>query len=71
VGLSVTTAQPPTGPALYAGRVIRDRAGQWVLLAFQNSGGDEAFAGGLSGPLPVRWENSSDSQIRLRADSRN
>lgn len=62
----LTTAQPLTGPALYAGRVIRDRAGQWVLLAFQNADSDEAFVGGLSDPIPIHWQNSPDGQIRLR-----
>jgi hypothetical protein len=63
----LTTAQPLTSPALYAGRVIRDRAGRWVLLAFQNADSDEAFVGGLSDPIPIHWENSSGGQIRLHA----
>jgi beta-fructofuranosidase len=46
--------------------VIRDRAGQWVLLAFQNADSDEAFVGGLSDPIPIHWENSPEGRTRLR-----
>lgn len=38
---------------LYSGRVIQDRAGQWVLLAFENSTEGGGFVGSLSDPLPV------------------
>ncbi|MEP7022958.1 MAG: hypothetical protein ABJB47_03930 [Actinomycetota bacterium] len=49
----LTAAQPLTGPGLYAGRVIQDRTGQWMLLAFRNTGTGAAFAGGLTDPIPV------------------
>ena len=44
-----------TGPELYAGRLVRDRTGQWNLMAFHNIGGDGEFEGWLSDPLPVSW----------------
>jgi beta-fructofuranosidase len=63
----VAAAWPLTGPELYAGRLIRDRGGQWVLLAFRNAGRGRAWAGGLSDPLPVRWESPPGGPVRLRA----
>ncbi|GHF19097.1 glycosyl hydrolase family 32 [Pseudolysinimonas yzui] len=39
----------------YSGRAIRDRAGQWMLLAFENIGSDGEFVGRLSDPLPLSW----------------
>jgi beta-fructofuranosidase len=66
----LTAAQPLTGPELYAGRVIQDRSGQWVLLAFQNADSDEASVGGLSDPIPIHWQTSPDGQIRLCATGR-
>ena len=44
-----------TGESLYSGRLVRDRAGQWVLLAFRNRGPDGRFVGELTDPMPVRW----------------
>lgn len=40
---------------LYSGRLIRDRAGVLVLLAFENSTADGEFVGSLSDPIPVEW----------------
>ena len=47
-------AVPLTGEDLYSGRLVRDRAGQWVMLAFRNleAGG---FVGEISDPMPVSW----------------
>ena len=41
--------------SLYSGRLIRDRAGQWVMLAFRNLGPDGNFIGELTDPMPVSW----------------
>jgi beta-fructofuranosidase len=41
--------------SLYSGRLVRDRAGRWVLLAFRNRGPDGRFVGELTDPMPVRW----------------
>jgi beta-fructofuranosidase len=40
---------------LYSGRVIRDRSGNDVLLAFLNSTIDGDFVGTLSNPIPIGW----------------
>jgi len=75
-GIWAVAAESPTGPfditaaalvadeRLYSGRIIRDRIGQLVLLAFENSTSDGDFIGSLSNPIPVRW-NSSASTISL------
>ncbi len=47
-------AVPLTGERLYSGRLIRDRAGQWVMLAFRNLEAD-GFVGEISDPMPVSW----------------
>jgi beta-fructofuranosidase len=39
---------------LYAGRLIEDRSGQWVLLAFNMAEPEGRFVGGICDPLPVR-----------------
>ena len=41
--------------ALYSGRVIQNRSGQWVMLAFENSTEGGGFVGRLSDPLPVAF----------------
>jgi beta-fructofuranosidase len=43
----------------YSGRVVRDRAGAWVLLAFENVGNDGEFIGRLSDPLPLAWSGET------------
>lgn len=65
-GIWSVAAPVPTGPfaidaarllvpeRLYAGRIVRDRAGQPVLLAFDMAGADGNFIGALSDPIPVR-----------------
>jgi beta-fructofuranosidase len=40
---------------LYSGRIIRDRSGTDVLLAFLNSTTDGDFVGTLSNPIPIGW----------------
>ena len=43
-----------TGDEMYSGRLIRDRAGRWVMLAFRNREAD-GFVGEISDPMPVSW----------------
>jgi beta-fructofuranosidase len=50
-------ARPLTSDAFYCGRLIHDRAGQPVLLAFLNFGQARQFRGELSDPMPVAWED--------------
>jgi hypothetical protein len=57
-----------TGPELYSGRLIRDRSGRWVLLAFYNEDGSGGFRGGLSDPMPVRWDKDLDGAPLLTLD---
>lgn len=53
----VADAHQVTDDALYSGRLVRRRSdGRWVLLAFHHSGTDGGFVGGVSDPLPVRWD---------------
>lgn len=52
---AVDRARRLTDERLYSGRLVRDRAGKWNLLAFRNAV-DGAFAGELSDPMPVVWE---------------
>ncbi|MEV0230738.1 hypothetical protein [Nonomuraea sp. NPDC050786] len=44
-----------TEESLYSGRVIRDRAGAWVLLAFRHTD-DDGFIGEITDPIPVRLD---------------
>jgi beta-fructofuranosidase len=41
--------------ALYSGRVIRNRVGEWVLIGFENSSADGEFVGRISDPLRIEW----------------
>jgi beta-fructofuranosidase len=50
---------------LYAGRVVKDPAGQLVFLAFENCDAHGVFRGGLSDPMPV----SVLPDGRLRVDA--
>lgn len=47
---------------LYAGRAVQNRAGQWMLLAFENRTDDGGFAGSLSDPIGLEWAHD---QLRL------
>ncbi|KRD45320.1 glycosyl hydrolase family 32 [Cellulomonas sp. Root930] len=53
----VADSHQATDDTLYSGRLVRRRAdGQWVLLAFHHTGAGGGFVGGVSDPLPVRWD---------------
>jgi len=52
---NLTQAVRMTDESLYSGRLIRDRAGRWVMLAFRNRGPDGSFVGELTDPMPIRW----------------
>ena len=43
--------------SLYSGRLIRDRNGQWMMLAFRNFDADSRFIGEICDPYPVSWVN--------------
>lgn len=51
----ISRASAVTGEELYSGRLIRDRAGRWVMLAFHNVEAGGGFVGEISDPIPVSW----------------
>jgi beta-fructofuranosidase len=51
----LTRAVPVTSENLYSGRLVRDRAGQWVMLAFRDLDARGGFVGEISDPLAVKW----------------
>jgi beta-fructofuranosidase len=53
----IAAARPLTGDAFYCGRVVHDRSGQAVLLAFRYHDQARQFVGELSDPMPVGWEH--------------
>jgi beta-fructofuranosidase len=53
-------ARPLTDSSLYSGRLVRDPAGRWVMLAFRNTGADGVFIGELSDPMPVALDAAGD-----------
>jgi beta-fructofuranosidase len=60
---NLTQAVCLTDESLYSGRLIRDRAGRWVMLAFRNRGPDGRFIGELADPMPIRWATDDRSLI--------
>jgi beta-fructofuranosidase len=52
----IAAARPLTNDAFYCGRLVHDRQGRPVLLAFHHFDEARQFLGGLSDPMPVRWE---------------
>jgi beta-fructofuranosidase len=54
--VDVTAATRLTGEDLYVGKLVRQRDGRWCLLAFRNTDAEGRFVGGVTDPLPVRWE---------------
>ena len=53
----IAAARPLTGDAFYCGRIVHDRSGQAVLLAFRYYDQARQFVGELSDPMPVGWEH--------------
>ena len=49
----VTKATRLTDESLYVGKLVQDRDGQWVLLAFVNQDANGSFVGSISDPMPV------------------
>ncbi|CAN5235922.1 hypothetical protein BH11ACT5_BH11ACT5_09560 [soil metagenome] len=64
----VSEAELVVDERLYSGRIIRNREGALVLLAFENSTTDGDFVGSLSNPIPVEWDDHS-ATIRLLDNS--
>jgi len=53
----IAAARPLTSDAFYCGRLVDDRSGQPVLLAFLYHDQARQFLGELSDPMPVGWDN--------------
>lgn len=53
---------------LYSGRVVQDRTGGWVMLAFENLADDGDFVGRISDPLPVQWP-AGEPMIRIATET--
>ena len=51
----ISRAAPLTGEDLYSGRLIRDRTGRWLMLAFHNLEQRGGFVGEITNPMPVSW----------------
>jgi beta-fructofuranosidase len=51
----IAAARPLTSDAFYCGRIVQDRAGRPVLLAFHYFDEARQFLGELSDPMPVAW----------------
>jgi beta-fructofuranosidase len=47
-----------TSEALYSGRLVQDRSGAWVMLAFRNVDEEGRFVGEITDPIPVTWDGS-------------
>lgn len=54
----IASAVPLTDDSLYVGRLIRDPADRWVMLAFHNTGPDGRFVGEISDPIAVVMTNT-------------
>lgn len=61
---NVAGARQLTGDDLYSGRVVRDRQGRWVFVAFENIGAGGGFVGVIGDPVPIAWEGD---HLRLGA----
>jgi beta-fructofuranosidase len=51
--IDVGSAQLLLDDRFYVGRLVREREGGWVLLAFHNRGPDGTFVGSVSDPMRV------------------
>ncbi len=53
----IAGAQMVTDRSQYVGRILQDRAGHWVFLAFRYDAPDGHFLGGITDPRPVAIED--------------
>jgi sucrose-6-phosphate hydrolase SacC (GH32 family) len=61
---NIAAARPLTSDAFYCGRIVQDRSGQPMLLAFHYFDQTRRFQGELSDPMPVAWE---DGRLKVPA----
>ena len=63
--LDAAAAELVADEAIYAGRVVRDRDGSWVLIGFEYGGErDDEFIGQISDPIPL--EVTADGRLSTR-----
>lgn len=63
----IGSARQVTDDSLYSGRLVQNRSGDWVLLAFHNTAIDGSFGGYLSDPMPMAL--ADDGTLRLAVGS--
>lgn len=61
----VAQAYPVTDASFYSGRLVRERTGQWALMAFHNLDAHGGFVGAVSDPMPVRWDDGGRLRVEL------
>ncbi|MCL5077346.1 MAG: glycoside hydrolase family 68 protein [Actinobacteria bacterium] len=54
-----------TDDKLYAGRIVQDRIGRWLFLAFVNGDGHGSFIGRLNDPLSFSWDHKGIVSLRV------
>ncbi|KRE31384.1 glycosyl hydrolase family 32 [Agromyces sp. Soil535] len=57
----VANARLLASEALYSGRLVQDRSGTWVMLAFENGTRDGEFIGAISDPIRIAWAKEPGS----------
>jgi beta-fructofuranosidase len=56
----IAGARRLTDESLYSGRIIQDRSGQWVMLAFRNTDDSGHFLGDITDPIPFALEDHAE-----------
>ena len=51
-------------PNIYAGRIVKDRSGQWNLLGFVNKDQDGCFVGEICDPIPLTLTQRGTLQVK-------
>lgn len=69
-GVDPSTAALVTDEPIYAGRVVRDRDGRWMLIGFEFPEGDGSFVGRISDPLPLVVDASGHLTTHERQEAR-
>ncbi len=55
-GFDIANAYRLSDDRLYSGRLVRNRLGKWMMLAFHNQDENGEFVGEVSDPIPVGWD---------------
>ncbi|MFE6027557.1 glycoside hydrolase family protein [Streptomyces niveus] len=66
---AVEEARLVVDESLYSGRLVKDRTGRTVMLAFSNSGADAVFPGSVSDPIQVSWSPDGRGLVPLALQS--